>query len=260
MATTRTAVVPLIPAHPPAVAVELGTQSVAFALIPPGCQRPCWTGARHQQPGTVRSWRHNDRVTVDSDLMARLDRVATKLAAAARLPGEPVMFGASAHRFQLGPPLADCEVAAFERAHGVELPEDYRAFITTVGNGGPGRWGGAGPYYGLHALQDWAISLWGMPDAGTLVRPFLAEPGRICSDWLSDVAPGDDDEPYAGTLALSDQGCGYLSILVVSGPARGRVTDNSDAPTGPPFTDDPDFLSWYERWLDAVLAGATHFR
>ncbi len=192
-------------------------------------------------------------------LLARLDRVSTKLAAAAKRPGEPVMFGASTHRFELGPPLAESHVTAFERKHGVTLPDDYRAFITTIGHGGPGRFGGAGPYYGLHPLQDWATSLWNMPESDTLARPFLAEPGQVYSDWPSDLPLGEADEPYTGTLALSDQGCGYLSILVVSGPARGRVTDNSDAPTGPHFTDDTDFLSWYERWLDAVLVGASHF-
>lgn len=170
------------------------------------------------------------------------------------------MFGASAHRFQLGPPLASTEVAAFEQAHDVSLPDDYRAFITTVGHGGPGRWGGAGPYYGLHPLQDWATSLWGMPAANTLATPFPAEPGHIYRDWPSEVAPGDDDEPYTGTLALSDQGCRYLSILVVSGRARGRIADTSDSPTGPNFTSDASFLGWYERWLDAVLAGAIHFQ
>jgi hypothetical protein len=196
---------------------------------------------------------------VDPDLLVRLDRVATKLAAAAHRPGKPVMFGASVHRFQLGPPLAEGKVTAFEREHGVSLLDDYRAFITTIGHDGPGRWGGAGPYYGLHPLQDWATSLWGMPASNTLATPFPAEPGRIYQDWPSEVAPGDEDEPYTGTLTLSDEGCGYLSILVVSGPARGRVADNSDAPAGPNFTSDADFLSWYERWLDAVLAGATHF-
>ncbi|WBB75998.1 SMI1/KNR4 family protein [Micromonospora sp. WMMD1128] len=199
-------------------------------------------------------------MTADPHLSARLDRVAEKLAVAARRPGKSVMFGASAHRFELGPPLPQTEVAAFEREHGVSLPEDYRAFITVIGHGGPGRWGGAGPYYGLHSLQDWATSLWGMPDSNTLSKPFPAEPGRVYSDWPTDVAPGDDDEPYTGTLALSDQGCGYLSILVVSGPARSRVTDNSDTSTGPTFTNDADFLGWYERWLDAVLDGATYFR
>jgi hypothetical protein len=118
-------------------------------------------------------------VTIDHDLSVRLDRVATKLAAAARRPGEPAMFGASAHRFQLAPPLADSDVVAFEQEHGVSLPADYRAF---------------------------------------------------------------------------------MSILLVSGPARARIAANGDAPTGPNFTGDADFLGWYERWLDAVLARATHFR
>jgi hypothetical protein len=199
-------------------------------------------------------------MAIDSELPARLDRVAVKLAAAARRPGKPVMFGASAHHFEIGPPLPLAEITAFELQHGVSLPEDYRAFISTIGNGGPGQWGGAGPYYGLHALDDWATCLLGDVSAGMLARPFPAEPGKVYSDWRTEVAPGDDDEPYTGTLALSDEGCGYVSILVVSGPARGRVTDNSGSPAGPTFTGDADFLGWYERWLDAVLAGATHFR
>ena len=87
-------------------------------------------------------------MTADPGPPARLDRVATKLAAAARRPGEAVMFGASAHGFVLHPPLAETQVAEFEREHGVSLPADYRAFVTTIGNGGPGTWGGAGPYYG----------------------------------------------------------------------------------------------------------------
>lgn len=193
-------------------------------------------------------------------LNTRLRRVAEKLAAAASMPGEPVMFGASTHMFQLGPPLPEDVVLAFEHEHGVTLPADYRAFITTVGNGGPGRYGGAGPYYGLHPLQNWDTSLWGLADADTLARPFRADPGLTYVDWLAEIDCSDDDEPYTGTLALSDQGCGYLSILVVSGPARGRVTDTYETPTGPSLTADADFLAWYERWIDAVLVGATNFR
>ena len=167
----------------------------------------------------------------DAGLAVRLTRVAAKLKTAASMAGEPVMFGASSHCFHLGSPLAEAIVADFERQHAVTLPADYRAFITTVGHGGSGRHGGAGPYYGLHPLQDWAAGLWGMPAANTLATPFRAEPGRIYDDWLAEVAPGDDAEPYTGTLALSDEGCGYLTILVISGPARGRVTDTYEIPT-----------------------------
>jgi hypothetical protein len=198
-------------------------------------------------------------VTSDPGLTARLERVAAKLARAAKRRGEPVMFGASAHRFRLGPPLAESQVAEFERQHGVSLPEDYRAFITRVGDGGPGRHGGAGPYYGLHPLRDWAVSLWDLPTPTTLATPFPVEPGRAFQDWPAEVVPDEDGEPYTGTIALSDQGCGYYCILVVTGPGRGRVTETSDLRTGPRFTADADFLAWYERWLDAVLAGDKHF-
>lgn len=204
--------------------------------------------------------RYGMNVRADNDLTVRLARVAAKLAAAASMPGEPVMFGASTHRFRLGPPLSENAVAAFEREHSVSLPADYRAFISRIGHGGPGRFGGAGPYYGLHPLENWATGLWGMPAAHTLATPFPTEPGHVYDDWPTEVAPGDDDEPYTGTLALSDEGCGYMAILVVSGPARGRVTDTYENPTGPVFTADADFLAWYERWLDAVLAGAAYFR
>jgi len=194
------------------------------------------------------------------NLPARLARVASKLAVAASMPGEPVMFGATSHRFRLGPPLLEDAVAGFEQRHGVRLPADYRGFVTTVGHGGPGRFGGAGPFYGLHSLDDWHLGLWGMPDDALLARQFPAAPDRVYEGWLDEVAPDDDDEAYCGTLALSDQGCGCLSLLVVSGPARGRVVDNVESEQGPFFTSDPDFLSWYERWLNAVLAGERHFR
>src|SRR5205814_6473759 len=118
----------------------------------------CPRGRAIDRPSPAHLPRHRGTivgVSIDPDLSVRLDRVATKLAAAAHRQGEPAMFGASAHRFQLGPPLAGTAVAAFEQEHGVSLPDDYRAFTTTVGHGGPGRWGGAGPYYGLHPLQDW---------------------------------------------------------------------------------------------------------
>lgn len=170
------------------------------------------------------------------------------------------MFGAHSHRFRLGPPLAEEAVVAFERRHGIRLPADYRGFVTTVGHGGPGRFGGAGPFYGLHPLDDWNLGAWGTPKDTLLAEPFPGEPDRVYDDWLARVAPGDDDEPYRGTLALSDQGCGDLSLLVVSGPARGRVVDTVESGRGPSFTADPNFLSWYERWLDAVLAGERYFR
>jgi hypothetical protein len=151
-----------------------------------------------------------------------------------------------ARRARFGPPLTEPEVAAFEQQHGVELPADYRAFITTIGHGGPG------PHYGLLRLSEWDTEAFGSPPYdGLLARPFLAEPGRHYEDWPADVGLFDDeDEPYAGTLTLAGEGCGYFSQLVVTGAGRGLVVSCGGFGDPPVYAPEGDFLSWYERWLD----------
>jgi len=62
--------------------------------------------------------------------------------------------------FLLNPVLPEQEVLAFAQRYQIELPADYRYFLTTVGNGG------AGPFYGIfplgqadglgHSLESWA--------------------------------------------------------------------------------------------------------
>lgn len=53
------------------------------------------------------------------------------------------LFGSAEHDYKLNRPTPVSQVEAFENTHGIALPEDYRYFITEIGNGG------AGPYYGL---------------------------------------------------------------------------------------------------------------
>jgi len=79
---------------------------------------------------------------IDSEFIRRsLERLRTH-------DPECSLFGAVRHEYQLNPPLAESSVVAIERQYGMHLPDDYRAFLTTVGNGG------AGPYYGVFRLGE----------------------------------------------------------------------------------------------------------
>ncbi|MDX6741411.1 HEAT repeat domain-containing protein [Actinocorallia sp. A-T 12471] len=67
---------------------------------------------------------------------------------------------------------------------------------------------------------------------------------------------GDDAEHCRGALAVVHGGCALYTLLVVTGPARGRlVRVDLDGGLAPLVLDDVDFLAWYERWLDDVIAG-----
>ncbi|MCQ4209702.1 hypothetical protein [Streptomyces longispororuber] len=57
------------------------------------------------------------------------------------------------------------------------------------------------------------------------------------------------DAQEAGAVFLGEQGCGYTSLLVTTGPHRGEIwedlrpMDRGIVPTG------LDFAQWYRRWL-----------
>jgi hypothetical protein len=158
-------------------------------------------------------------------------------------------FGSDHHRFRLNRPIGETTVRRFERYHGVRLPEDYRAFLRLAGNGG------AGPYYGLLPLEQWHHAV--LEDRpGYLARPSPLRPGMPASaEWEQTLGcPWED--LFQGTLALVHQGCSYYALLVVTGAYRGRVVYvNLDRGGSPYFVHHPDFLSWYERWLDELLEG-----
>jgi hypothetical protein len=190
-------------------------------------------------------------------------------------------FGAEGHGFALNPPLAEAEIASFERRHKITLPAEYRHFLTAFGNGG------AGPSYGVFPL--------GMVDAGFELEPWpeedgivgkLAEPFPLEMAWndLGEFNPFDesldvDDPEYDakigqfdrryygssivnGAIPICHLGCAIRIWLVVAGNQQGRLWLDGRAEgsgisplhtsTGAPAT----FGSWYEEWLDHALRDA----
>jgi hypothetical protein len=43
------------------------------------------------------------------------------------------VFGSTQHRYSFGPTLSETELAAFESANRIRLPNDYRRFLALVG-------------------------------------------------------------------------------------------------------------------------------
>ncbi|HPF39783.1 MAG TPA: HEAT repeat domain-containing protein [Phycisphaerae bacterium] len=157
-------------------------------------------------------------------------------------------FGSEQHGFRLNPPLSEEAVRAFEAEHGVRLPEDYRAFLTKVGNGG------AGPYYGLYPLEKWnAIAAEHIPDQLATPCPILREHAN--GEDLRDAIGCDWEDCFRGVIALCTQGCTYSAGMIVTGPHRGQIVYFNEEGPACYFIDHTDFVSWYERWLDELLAG-----
>jgi hypothetical protein len=157
----------------------------------------------------------------------------------------------------LAPCLPTADLAAFEQAHQVSLPPEYRLFLTHIGNGGAGP-----PAYGLRALG--ATEAWWADDQRAawehfqaLRRPFpFAQPW--C--WADEAAP----DParlaavYDGSLYLGTDGCGLDWALVVTGPQRGYVWQLSEEgvlPCRPALT----FFQWVSAWLHRDPASSSPF-
>lgn len=192
-------------------------------------------------------------------------------------PEADKVFGARGHGFRLGPVMSEEQLRALEADLGVGLPAQYRSFLLRVGAGG------AGPHYGLmtpslgddgwqwhgvglvFSAQPTSAEFAGRPFVAEVLQRELAalgarepEADAFASDEEFRHAHAAWDARYeelcdaqeAGMVFLSEQGCGYTSLLVMTGPHRGaiwedlRPMDRGIEPTG------HDFAHWYRSWLE----------
>ncbi|MEV4757113.1 SMI1/KNR4 family protein [Micromonospora sp. NPDC049559] len=208
--------------------------------------------------------------------------VRERLARLAAAPGGAEVFGSTSHGWRLDPPLEPAELAELEAQLGVELPGEYRSFLTEVGRGG------AGPAYGLFPLRRvdgrwrWEGDGADLTDLETLAQPFPHTEAFNPADGLPeppDEADYDSAEAFnaaedayweqhdtvvyrpehsVGLVYLCHLGCAYREALVVSGPARGQMWADDTADDGGfrPLRDDDGnrlgFARWYRNWLDSA--------
>jgi hypothetical protein len=184
------------------------------------------------------------------------------------------VFGEDSHGYELHAPLSEEEVSAFESQHGVRLPDDYRQFLTRVGNGG------AGPYYGLFRFGEmddgFDYGPWG-EFVGQLSLPFPhTSAWNDLTGKPDDQAAMDSDEYDAlieafdqkyydsrqvdGAIPICHLGCALRQWLVISGPETGNVwcDDRADYKGLHPLETQgrvrTSFFEWYRDWLDEVLS------
>jgi hypothetical protein len=204
--------------------------------------------------------------------------IRTDLALLRAAPNREGKFGASAHRFEVRPPLAEAQVLAFEAKYRIVLPAEYRGFLLHVGNGG------ASPDFGMpglgEALNGMVSEPWRESEVGDPSVPFPHPgPWNALQGWptpdperLTDRGYEDDfrdllrpyEEAYFsprqvdGTVPLCEMGCGYRTWLVVNGPEAGNIWDDLRAdreglrPRQTRHKQRVSFLEWYLNWLRAA--------
>lgn len=198
-------------------------------------------------------------------MMVAIQRTREILTELARLDPQLKAFGADTHRYTLGPPLDARELADFEDRQGITLPDDFRAFVTTIGNGG------AGPGHGLLPLH---LATFAEENPQPLGAPFPhSHPwGAFRNRDGSMDGPGADlfsEEEYhalrwlAGSFYLAAEGGGVGLLLVVSGPEKGNIwVDDRQGEAGiHPYATRSrpgrmQFQPWYELWLGARIEAA----
>lgn len=154
---------------------------------------------------------------------------------------------------QLNPRLTAAQVREFEQLHRVKLPEDYRAFLIHIGNGGIGP-----PDYGMYALgtTETQPQQFRQPKQQDLIR--INEPFPFTKYWVWENGEtsieGTEEQIRDGSILLGTDGCGMYWHLIVKGPERGipwMICGEGIQPVCPKR----NFLQWYEDWLD----GLDHF-
>jgi hypothetical protein len=206
-----------------------------------------------------------------------LDRstVIERLAVLSKRDRKRQVFGANGHGYKLNPPLPVSVIEAFEERHRVSLPEDYRRFITEIGNGG------AGPSYGVLPFgkddddRDWEggglvgdpskpfphTSAWNLPESFWEGEPKTPPDIPLEEDRLMEAWDRELEAHYwnpaimNGAIPICHKGCALRQWLVIHGDQRGFVWDDNRvdnagiAPvlrkSGEPVT----FADWYMGWL-----------
>ncbi len=168
--------------------------------------------------------------------------------------------------FLLNPTIPESVVIYIERNLRIKFPENYRDFITKIGNGC------TGPDYGLLSLEESMIDFkLKTKPAIDLTMPFPCseswnEDWVFEIDWESGERPDEnqlnaymDTDHIHGCLQICHIGHGCTYLLVVNGVEYGNIWIDERADYGGinPLLDSNglrvSFEDWYTKWLKDVI-------
>lgn len=204
------------------------------------------------------------------DYSVQIKRIKEKIQIAKETDIEFKVFGADSHKYIINKPATIKEVEEFENKYSIELPDCYRSFVTKIGNGGISSSNSAtGPNYGIYPVGENVNELIFEDTEKYLKRDCIISPSLTDECWEEITKPiarmehNSTNEDYikqegyvfGGILPISSSGCSYLSGIVLNGKYKGRILYiDYDLFSKPIFTEDLNFLDWYENWLDKIIS------
>jgi len=203
----------------------------------------------------------------------RLEIIRKKLHQLIETDTEFKIFGSNepwnGHRYQLNPTLSEEGLSNFEAYMKITLPDEYRAYLSTISDGG------AGPFYGLYSLNE-AIDIFDLPEDSTQQEyvncfakfPITNEEAVLYIKNLFSLNNGRkiyfdrDDYPEhvpflgsytidrgRGVMYLSQYGCGGYYVLVVRGDCYGQVWYRQEGYLAPLCDSNGTIFSFFDLYL-----------
>ncbi len=223
--------------------------------------------------------------------MLDISKVRAVLDTASRWDMDLDQFACWSHAHLFNPVLPLEELEAWEELAEVTLPEDYRAYLTQLGNGG------AGPAYGLYPLSlprdkfvqllrrpciysedreekfqdvvrrfvhwysmddDWALYLEYFPDAPRLGEEKWQKP--LYQQWSGKLGSALDEAVvnpllHYGQYMITNEGCAGDIYIILNGSHRGYVhCATTDCDPEFAYPEPRTFATYKEDRLDETFA------
>lgn len=191
-----------------------------------------------------------------------LEKISNKLKELKGLDFDFKIFGAASHKYIFNAVISENELSLFESKYDIKIPEDYRQFLKSFGNGG------CGPGSGIFKLETGIYDIPLNKKQSEIIH--LKKEFRFKTFWnLEDFSQYNydvweneyDKLKWAdGMLRINHLGCGIYANLVLNGKEKGTIWIDSRTNEGGIYPTNyynnelkNDFISWYLHWIESSI-------